>query len=276
METRLRSRPLAVPVRREPRARSRGRSRAPGRLDRFLQAVCSARFWWACLAKLAGAAALLGSSALLYHLMASSRYYVSEVTVEGNRLVGTQEVVELAGVSGMHILWVNPRQTAQRLRQLPAVEHAEVRPLFPRRVEIRLVERVPSAQWQAGGAVYLVDREGRVLGPAGRDSALPLVRDTQGAALQLGDRVPPEAVQAAVELSTLLPPAWQPAAGAFDYAPETGISVRTRAGWQVRFGDSEALPWKVVVMEAIAAEIERRGVPARLIDVRVPGRPYYR
>ena len=62
----------------------------------------------------------------------------------------------------------------------------------------------------------------------------------------------------------------------FDYAQDSGISVATRAGWRVRFGDDENLAWKVATFQALAAEIERRGARVQLVDVRFPGRPYYR
>jgi cell division septal protein FtsQ len=272
-----RPRPSAVRVRGGSRPRPRvPQERGPGLLERLVRSVRSGGFWWWCLAKLAGLGVLLVGLALLYHVATSRSYYASEVTVDGNRLLDAQEVVDAAAVSGVHILWVNSRQTAQRLRALPALESAEVRPIFPRRVAIQVVERTPYAQWQLANAGFLVDREGRVIGPAARRDSLTVVRENRGGTLQPGDEVPAEAVLAAVELSELLPAAWQPVSGAFDYAPDAGISVATRAGWRVRFGDNENLPWKIQTFQALAAEIERSGARVQLVDVRFPGRPYYR
>ena len=277
METRYRPRPAAVRVRSATRSRAYAPvERGPGRLERLAEGLRAPGFWWACLAKLAGLAVLLGGGTLLYHLVTSPSYYVSEVTVDGNRLLASQQVVDAAAISGVHILWVNGRQVAQRLRGLPAVASAEVRPIFPRRVAIRIAERVPYAQWQLGAVTFLVDREGRVIGPAARGDSLVLVRETRAGTLQPGDVVPAEAVRAAVELTGLLPANWQPASGAFEYAPDTGIAITTRGGWQVRFGDDTDLAWKVTTFQALAAEIERQRAPVQVVDVRFPGRPYYR
>ncbi len=277
MERGTRSRAAAVRVRRAPRARARlVVERGPGPLERVGAALRSGAFWWACLAKLSALLVLLGSGGVLYHLLTSSSYYASEVTVSGNRLVGTQQVVDTAAVSGVHILWINGRQVAQRVRALPVVESAEVQPIFPRRVAIHITERVPFAQWQVGSATFLVDRDGRVIGPAARGDAFVLVRENRAGALNPGDSVPAEAVRAAVALSELLPPQWQPPGDAFDYAPDTGISVAMRNGWRVRFGDDEELAWKVATFQALAAEIARTGARVQLVDVRFPGRPYYR
>ena len=277
METRSRPRPVAMRVRSTTRPRARAPvERGPGPLDPLVSGLRAPNFWWWCLAKLGGLAVLLLGVTFLYHLLTSSSYYVSEVTVDGNHLLTSQQVVDAAAVSGVHILWVNGRQVAQRLLGLPAVASAEVHPIFPRRVAIRITERVPYAQWQLGAVTFLVDRDGRVIGPAARGDSLVLVRENRAGTLEPGAMVPAEAVRAAVQLSALLPPAWQPSTGAFEYAADTGIAITTRGGWQVRFGDDTDLAWKVTTFQALAAEIERQRAPVQLVDVRFPGRPYYR
>jgi cell division protein FtsQ len=228
------------------------------------------------LAKLAALGVLIGALLLLYQIFTSSYYYASEVTVEGASLLGTQEILDAAAVSGVHILWVNGRQTAQRIALLPAVKEASVHAIFPRRVAIAITERKPIVQWQVGNVNFLVDAEGRVIGTASRGEDLVQVREARTSGLQIGDSVPPEAVQAAVELSALLPEDWQPASAAFDYAPDTGITVAARQGWRVRFGTAEDLPWKVATLQALADEIRRTGARVQLVDVRFPGRPFYR
>lgn len=233
-------------------------------------------FWLALVSKVSALAVLLAAGALLYHLTVTRTYYVSELVVEGNRLLATQEIADTAGVSGLHILWINGRQVAQRLLALPAVETVEVQPLFPRRVAIHVVERVPAAQWQVGSGSLLVDREGRVIGPAPRGETLVTVRESRSTALEPGEHVPADAVRAARELSALLPAAWQPADGVYEYAANTGISLVTRAGWRVRFGDDQDLEWKLATFEALAQEIQRTNTRVQLVDVRFVGRPYYR
>jgi cell division septal protein FtsQ len=277
VEARSRARPSAVRVRGPTRTRPRAPTvRGPGLPERLLRPLRSPAFWGWCLAKLGALAVLAAASFVLYQIATSTTFYASDVTVDGISLLGTQEVLDAASVSGVHILWVNSRQAAQRIRLLPAVEQVTVQPLFPRRVTIQVVERKPVAQWQVGNFNFLVDEEGRVIGSAPRGEGLPQVRETRSGTLQVGDTVPPESVRVAVELSELLPTAWRPVSGAFDYAPDTGISVSTRQGWRVRFGDADDLPLKVATLQALAAEIERSGARVQVVDVRFPGRPYYR
>jgi cell division protein FtsQ len=236
-------------------------------------------FGWWLLAKLAALLVLAGSLALLYQLATSGALYVSEVSVDGLDALRPEEVIEAAAVGGSHILWINGRQTAQRVRQIPGVADARVQPLFPHRVAIHVQERKPVARWQVGTTMVLVDEDGRVLSAAKPSDSQVLVRDqrdARGAPPRPGETVPADAVRAALDLSELLPQQWQPTSGVFDYAVETGVSVSTRQGWRVRFGDSDELPWKVLVLQTLAAEIEREGARVQIVDVRYPGRPFYR
>jgi cell division septal protein FtsQ len=277
VEVRSRPRPGAVRVRGPTRARGRVLlDRGPSRIERAVRGLASAAFWQCVLAKLAALAVLAAALFLLYQIATSSYFYASEVTVDGASLVGTQEVLDAAAVGGVHILWVNSRQTAQRIALLPTVKEASVHAIFPRRVAIAITERKPRVQWQVGNVNFLVDDEGRIIGTAPRGEDLVQVREAGTGSLRVGDTVPAEAVRAAVELSALLPPAWQPVSAAFDYAPDTGISAATRQGWRVRFGTAEDLPWKVATLQALADEIQRSGARVQLVDVRFPGRPFYR
>jgi cell division protein FtsQ len=236
-------------------------------------------FGWWLLAKLVALAVLVGSLALLYQLATSSALYVTEVSVDGLDAVRPEEVIDAAAVGGSHILWINGRQTARRIEQLPAVARARVRPLFPHRVAITVEERKPVARWQLTNTMLLVDEEGRVLGVAKASDEQVVIRDqrdTRGAPPKPGDSVPADAVRAALDLSELLPQEWQPLNGVFDYASDTGISVSTPPGWRVRFGEADELPWKILVLQSLAAEIQRENARVQIIDVRFPGRPYYR
>ena len=277
MQTSPRPRPSAVRVRAGGRSRVAAPApREPGPISRATQHVRTAGFWHWCLAKITAACLLLAALAVLYHVLSSESYYASEVTVAGNQLVSPQQIVDLAAVSGVHILWVNGRQAAERVRRLPAVESADVRTFFPHRVVIQIEERVPVAEWQTANSTWLVDRAGHVIGPAARGGDLVRVRESRSAGAQPPESVPAEAVRAATALRDLLTPAWQPVDGTFDYAQDSGISVGTRVGWRVRYGDDSDLALKVATFEALAAEIQRAGGRVELVDVRFVGRPYYR
>src|SRR4051794_31285384 len=133
----VRSRMRQAPSRPRAADSSRGRpaaERGPGALDRVAAGLGSGGFWTWCLAKLLALAVLVGALALLYEILTSRYFYASEVTVDGTSLVGAQEVLDAAAVGGVHILWVNGRQAAQRIRLLPGVADAAVHPIFPRRV----------------------------------------------------------------------------------------------------------------------------------------------
>jgi cell division protein FtsQ len=74
-------------------------------------------------------------------------------------------------------LFYDAAAARDRLLQLGWIEDAEVSRILPTRLEAVLVERSPFARWaNAAAKVYVIDRAGHVLGPAGPDgfATLPL------------------------------------------------------------------------------------------------------
>ncbi len=74
-------------------------------------------------------------------------------------------------------LFYDAKDARRRLLDSGWIETAEVRRILPSSLEVAVTERVPFARWEdAGRQVYVMDREGRLLGPdvEGRFVSLPL------------------------------------------------------------------------------------------------------
>jgi len=74
-------------------------------------------------------------------------------------------------------LFYDAAEARERLLNLGWVQSAEVRRVLPSRLEVIVSERVPFARWEdAGHKLYVIDREGHLLGPdeEGRFKALPV------------------------------------------------------------------------------------------------------
>lgn len=89
---------------------------------------------------------------------------VADIIVEGSRHLDAKKVLAALGITRTtSMLEFNAAEARLRLKKLDWVAEAEVLKLYPDRVLVKLVERVPYARWQIGGKVAVIDSSGVVL-----------------------------------------------------------------------------------------------------------------
>ena len=103
---------------------------------------------------------------------------VQSVTLEGRAETAQDEIVRMLGIKrGTPMLYVDVDEARARLEALPWVRSAEVRRVWPDRINVHIIERKPVALWQNEGSVVLIDADGHAI--AGEDNSrfasLPLV-----------------------------------------------------------------------------------------------------
>lgn len=105
-------------------------------------------------------------------------FAITDVRVTGNRETSEIDVLQEVGLDGWTALvGFGVDAARQRIAELPWVESAAVRKVYPSTLEVRLVEREPFAIWQHGSELTIVERNGAVIAPfsGGRHTALPLI-----------------------------------------------------------------------------------------------------
>jgi len=109
--------------------------------------------------------------------VADAGFAITSIEITGQTLSQEQDIVSLLGIEPDASTFNFDVEAARtRLRWLRAVEGATIRKIYPGRLEVKLVERVPVARWRSGGITYLVDAQGRTVGEDGGSySELPLV-----------------------------------------------------------------------------------------------------
>jgi hypothetical protein len=233
---------------------------------------------------------------------------IHQVRTAGNVHESRSEVRRVAGlVAGTPLLSINPGAAEARLKRLPWILTATVHRSWPTTVSVHVTERLPVGIVGTGspGSLALVDRTGRVLadvapvnapllpalaslGPAGRPGTwLAGTTGSKGAggrSAAAGSSASPDAV---LELAAQVPPSLHPvvrtisgataAEGgglAATIAPagtgKTPASARA-AAIPVIFGDTNALPAKLLALQTIVEQVNLTGVT--LVDVSVPNRP---
>lgn len=224
------------------------------------------RFPWA---KAFDSVLIIAMAGLLIYLFWDTRFYVSGITLSGNRLVSAEDVYRRADIHGWSIFYVNTARLTKNLTErLPEIRSAQVRCRLPARVIVTLQERIPQIVWETSNGRFLVDAEGVVLQAAQTTQDKLLIRDYGGPPVNPGDIVEKRAIETAQQLQALLGDTT-----AFYYTHDKGITWREPHGWEVFFGLGGDLSVKVANLWAIVRKIKAEGLDVSYIDVRFESSP---
>jgi len=104
-------------------------------------------------------------------------FAIEDVRVSGNDQTSEIDILQLLGLDGTTSLVALDIDAARRnLSQLPWVEYAEVRKVYPRTIEVMLKERKAFGIWQHGSDLSLIEKNGSVIAPLkdNKFASLPL------------------------------------------------------------------------------------------------------
>lgn len=124
--------------------------------------------------------------------MAAMGFRLEQVHVQGATPAGQRAILdELRLQRGQPFVFLNLNEVRDRVEGVGWVSHARVVRLLPNTLVIEVAERRPTAVWQSGGVVRVVDGQGTVIPGAdpGRFSELPLVVG-EGAEAASSDLIP--------------------------------------------------------------------------------------
>lgn len=104
--------------------------------------------------------------------------------------LNTQVKSQVARIPMGNILLLDPARISGALKELPWASEVRVHKIFPNSLIVNVQERHPWALLEREG-LYLIDREGSVLEPAGQGTAgsYPLLTDTAGFSRDYRDKI---------------------------------------------------------------------------------------
>jgi cell division protein FtsQ len=228
---------------------------------------------WLATGKVASLLVFIGALGGLVYVATAPRFAVSAVAVEGAQALSQEKVAALAGVTGQSIWLVDTEQIVERLQTNAYIERASASVALPDRLTIAIRERRPEVRWQTGGALYLIDGDGRVLDT---DEAAPIsdtlvIEDLSNRPLQPNDMVDTDALKLGRVLSLRLPAelGLQPSRIAWNL--DTKIFVTTADNRTIVFGTSDNLDGKLMVLGTLLKD----QTAFTFLDLR-PSTPFYR
>lgn len=97
---------------------------------------------------------------------AAAGFAVENVAVEGNIETSEIDILQQLGLDGTtSVMGLGAAEARQALLQLPWVEDAEVRKVYPNEISVQIAERKPFAIWQNGDELILIEKNGSVIAP---------------------------------------------------------------------------------------------------------------
>jgi hypothetical protein len=207
-------------------------------------------------------------------------FYVLRAEVGGVQYVPAEEIYTAAGIAGYHILWVDPKQVAERVKASPSLDDAEVVVQWPARVVILVQEREPALAWEQEGRQYWIDVNGNLmLSRVEIPGLLRVVNEGQTIPFRCPGgpgcaedaiSLDPAVVQGAQQLKTL-----RPNIDVLYYDSVRGLSYQDGRGWRGYFGLGTNMNVKLAVYETLIDDLAARGIQPAYVDVSNPDAPFY-
>lgn len=212
----------------------------------------------------------LASAGGLGFLFFNPAFLVTEVAVNGNLVLPTDQARNDSQALGVNIFLLDTGGVSQRLTAFPYVQQVQVERYLPNRVHLRVWERFPSVSWWTIDVPqrYLVDNSGLVLGPEQDGmSDLIYIVDLGRVPVVPGDHVDVEAIRTAQQVFSRLFSDLDIPLLPFEYQPGRGITAASAAGWKACFGTSEHLEEKVRnLVSLLNSGVEFDWVDLRMLD----------
>lgn len=203
---------------------------------------------------------------LVIAVLQSSWLAVDTITVEGAQYSNVAGTLEAAGVEeGAAMISIRAGGLEDELRRDPWIAEARVRVVWPRRLEVTVVEYVPIARIKSGSTWVVASPEGAVVA-RGQRLAEPLI-DIEAGPLQPGELVENEAIVGALQFVSALPVELKE--GLTVTGDETNLEA-TVAGHKVRLGTTTDMAQKAITLAVLIDDGLAAGADVNLVS---PVRP---
>jgi len=214
--------------------------------------------------------ALLAAAAMV---LRSPLLSVGSVDVSGAVYTDQADVQKIVdGVKGKPMATVDLDSVTHRFEALPWVRRADVRRVWPRHVEVDLVERRPVAAYYApDGSYRVLDGDGHVIVALAGEPVDVVALGGVGPALDPGAAAPAPLAGAA-SVAADLPAELSSHIREIDAAADGNLTMALVEGGQVLFGPATDVRSKLLAILAVLADLKD---PAKVgvLDVRVPAKP---
>ena len=209
---------------------------------------------------------------VLFLFFGADAFYIHSIAVGGTRYVSKEEVFALTGIANMHVFWVDPEEARQNILRSPTIADAQVFVSWPpQMVQVVIQEREPALVWEQAGLATWIDLQGRVMRQwEDRDDLLRVTAEITDGPLSTEVRLETGVVNGALQIHSLLPER-----DSLRFDPDKGLGFQEAGGWDVWLGTGTDMPEKILIYNAVVANLQSRGIQPSEINVVNPDAPFY-
>jgi cell division septal protein FtsQ len=219
---------------------------------------------------------------VLFAMWTASPFMVTSAIVRGNVRLSADLINSMLGTYGQPIFKAVPARIIDNLHAaFSDLQDINIRVQLPNRIIVDVVERAPVLAWYQDSVVTWIDASGVAFMPRGEVPGMVVVAANGAPALVAPDPklplyeqkfIDPAMVQALTVLARDVPTGMT-----MTFDPVYGMGWQDPRGWTVYFGqDSQEIPMKKVVYNAIVDTLTQQGVQPSLISVEYLNAPFYK
>jgi cell division protein FtsQ len=200
-------------------------------------------------------------------------FFPKPVTVAGNKVVPTAQILSRAQIAAQQNIWLQSMgKAAQRIEAIPYVKTARIHRSLPAGVRIVVTERTPFAVLQTSSGRAVVDGDLRVLEPEEAASTLPVIVTKLATVPPDGTFVKDAGALRLRDDYDALAAAHVPVRSLrFDKFGD--LVAGTRGGISLLLGDDSDLTKKTPLIDPIISQVTASGKKLAAVDLRAPKTP---
>ena len=254
-----------------------GRRRRLDHAERARRIEESGQRWLRRLRRL-GLLMVLGALAFgAWWLYQSPWLSITEVSVEGTRVLDPDELAQMTGLEGQNILRVSTGEARRRLEAVPLVKEVSFHRQWPNGMVVTIEERRPWGFWEVSGRRYVIDDEGYVLERMLPDEGAPVIVQLDAAERpEPGHRVDADVVSLARRLVEEAPRALGRPVASLEFRTEDGLTAVLEDGLRATFGDGRDFEYKMAALYALLERASQEEASVQAVDLRFGARLSYR
>ena len=214
-----------------------------------------------------------------YFFLHSSVFLIKKIAVEGNKMVPSYEIINLAGINlGDNLFDHRASRSEKAIEVIPRIKSAVVSRRLPDKVVIEVEERAPWALLINHNEVLVIDDEGTCLEKTKKmpDSKLPVLSMTGlPARINEWQKLDTGGIKLMKSIIQALPEKLAAQVSEYRYTSEGQVFLYTIDGTEVKLGGMDRIEEKIILWERITAMSGDEAADKSLeyIDLRYEDRP---